>query len=82
MPIDRLEDGICTLAGHLTAATCTWVEMVAEFDRRNGWAGPGLRSCAQWLAWRVGMSAVAVREHVRVARALVALPRILAEFAC
>jgi hypothetical protein len=81
VPVARLADEICVLAGHLAAATCTWVELVGEFDRRNGWAGPGLRSCAQWLAWRVGMSDHAAREHVRVARALPGLPLVRAQFA-
>jgi hypothetical protein len=25
-----------------------------EFDQRGGWHVQGTRSCAQWLAWRVG----------------------------
>jgi hypothetical protein len=81
VPVTRLADEICALAGHLAAATCTWILLVGEFDRRNGWAGPGLRSCAQWLAWRVGMSDHAAREHVRVARALPRLPMVQADFA-
>jgi hypothetical protein len=39
-----------------------------------------IASCAQWLAWQCGMSPVTAREHVRVARALRALPRIAAAF--
>ena len=34
----------------------------------------GFRSCADWLAWRVGLDLGAAREKVRVARALGTLP--------
>jgi hypothetical protein len=44
--------------------------LVREFDDRMGWAKWGLRSCAEWLAWRCGMSVSAAREKVRTAQAL------------
>src|SRR3954469_6977299 len=47
----------------------------------GGWHGPGIRSCAEWLAWQCGLGPGAAREHVRVARALTALPRTEAAFA-
>lgn len=65
---DRLEEEICELAGHLAAATCRFLLLVAEFDRLDGWIGH--RSCAHWLSWRCGLSPSAAREHVRVAQAL------------
>ena len=40
---------------------------------RGGW-NSGFRSCAAWLAWRVGLDPGAARERVRVARALGTLP--------
>ena len=43
-------------------------------QRREAWAGPGLLSCAHWLAWRTGLGPSAAREKVRVARALRELP--------
>ncbi|HEY7519982.1 MAG TPA: DUF222 domain-containing protein [Methylomirabilota bacterium] len=46
-----------------------------DFDARGGW-GNGFRSCAEWLAWRIGLAPGAAREHVRVARALGTLPRL------
>ncbi len=52
-----------------------------EFDRREGWAGPGLLSCAHWLSWRIGLSPGAAREQVRVTRALLELPAVAAAFA-
>ena len=57
-----------------------WLRLVAEFDRRGGWHGVGIRSCAHWLAWQCGLGSGAAREHVRVARALPGLPRIQAAF--
>src|SRR5262249_61059666 len=41
-----------------------------------------VRSCAHWLAWRVGLELGAAREHVRVARALGGLPRLRDALAC
>src|SRR4051812_48397172 len=67
---EELERELATLAAHLYAGTCRWLELVAELDRRGGWAVQGARSCAHWLAWRCGLAPRAAREHVRVARRL------------
>ena len=77
----ELQADLCSLAGQLAAATCRFLVLLGEFDHRDGWGGPGLRSCAQWLSWRCGMSLPAAREQVRVARALRSLPLASAEFA-
>lgn len=79
--IDELERRICSVAGGLAAFTFQWLMLIAEFDRRRGWCGAGLRSCAHWLAWSCSLSPAAAREHVRIARALAALPLISAAFA-
>src|SRR5262249_29413437 len=42
----------------------------------------GFPSCAAWLTWRIGLAPGAAREHVRVARALGALPRLAQALAC
>lgn len=76
-----LETELLSLAGHLAAGQCRWLLLLAEFDARDGWAGPGMRSCAQWLSWRVGMSPRTALEQLRVARALTTLPLITAVFA-
>ena len=76
-----LEDELVSLAGHLTAAHCRWLLLLAEFDARDGWGGPGMRSCAHWLAWRVGMSVRTALDQLRVARALATLPAITSSFA-
>lgn len=80
-PIGRLEAEICSMAAQLAATTCAWLELLAEFDRRKGWAVWGIKSCAHWLSWRCSMAPGAAREHLRVARALADLPLVRARFA-
>src|SRR5215472_3044956 len=77
----RLEARICELAGHLTAASCQFLLLVAEFDARRGWADWEMSSCAAWLSWRCQLAPGTAREQVRVARALGGFPLITAEFA-
>jgi len=81
VPLERLEERICELAAHLAAGTCRFLELVAEFDARRGWACWDLPSCAAWLAWKCQVAPGTAREQVRVARALPDLPVIHAEFA-
>jgi hypothetical protein len=73
---DRLGDEIAALSAHLEAATARLLDLIREFDAREGWASQGFRSCAAWLGWRVGLDLGAARERVRVARALGTLPRL------
>src|SRR5467141_837973 len=72
--LDRLGDEIAELSAHLDAATARLLDLIREFDAREGW-GNGFRSCAAWLSWRVGLDLGTAREKVRVARALGTLPR-------
>lgn len=58
-----------------------WLELVAEMDRREAWAGWVFCSRAAWLSWRCAVAPRSAREHVRVARALEELPRVRAAFA-
>ena len=78
--IESLEAEITELWGHINAATARFLSLLAEFDRREGWAQHGLSSCAHWLNWQCGISRVAAREKVRTARALESLPKISAAF--
>jgi hypothetical protein len=73
--IDQLDDEIAELSAHLDAATARLLDLIREFDAREGW-NTGFRSCAAWLSWRVGLDLGAARERVRVARALPTLPRL------
>ena len=79
--IDDLDAAICTLAATLNAETHRLLTLVREFDDRMGWAKWSCRSCAEWLAWRCGVSLSAAREKVRTAQALRSLPSIGAAFA-
>src|ERR1700744_4873039 len=81
VPLERLEAQICELAGHLTAATCRFLVLLADFDARRGWQSWEMRSCSEWVAWECPMTPGTAREHVRVARALRDLPVIRARFA-
>src|SRR5256885_12026375 len=72
--LDRLGDEIAELSAHLDAATAQLLDLIREFDARDGW-NTGFRSCAA-LSWRVGLDIGAAREKVRVARALGTLPRL------
>ena len=71
--LDQLGDEIAELSAHLDAATARLLDLIREFDTREGW-NTGFRSCAAWLSWRVGLDLGAARERVRVARALGTLP--------
>jgi uncharacterized protein DUF222/HNH endonuclease len=81
LTLEQLEEELATLASHIYAGTCRWLELVGELDRRGDWADSGCGSCAEWLAWRCALLPRAAREHVRVARRLPELPRIHAAFA-
>jgi hypothetical protein len=81
LPLPALERRICDLAADINAATCRWLGLVAEFDRRGGHEEAGFASCTAWLAWRCSLTPRAAREQLRVARRLEGLPRIRAAFA-
>ena len=74
--LPELVDEITTLAGHLNAANARFLALIAELDRRKGWAEWGVKSCAHWLNWKCGIGLGAAREKVRVARALTSLPQV------
>src|ERR1700748_2056934 len=80
-PLERLEAQICELPGHLAAATCRFLVLLADFDARRGWASWEMGSCAQWLSWKCQMSSAPARERAGAARALRDLPVIRARFA-
>jgi hypothetical protein len=80
-PLGRLADEIERLARDLEVALCEWLGLLAEFDRREGWAAEGARSCSEWVAWKCGLSPAAARDRVRVARRLEELPLVRTAFA-
>ena len=78
--IEDLDLEICRLARQMNAETHRLLVLVRDFDDRGGFAKWGCRSCAEWLAWRCGLSLSAAREKVRTAQALRSLPAISAAF--
>ncbi|MCA1841279.1 MAG: DUF222 domain-containing protein [Actinomycetota bacterium] len=74
MPTERLESEIVRFSAHIAAATCRWLLLIAEFDRRGAYGAWDARNTASWLALQCGIDPITAREHVRVARALVKLP--------
>jgi hypothetical protein len=78
--IDELDAAICKLARHMNAETYRLLMLVRDFDDRLGWAKWGCRNCAEWLAFRCGMTLSTAREKVRTAHALREMPAILAAF--
>jgi Domain of unknown function (DUF222)/HNH endonuclease len=81
LSLEQLEEEIATMAAHVYAGTCRWLELVGELDRRGEWEESGCGSCAEWLAWRCALLPRAAREHVRVARRLPDLPSVHEAFA-
>jgi hypothetical protein len=81
--LERLGNQIAALSAHLDAATATLLDMIREFDARDGWShGGGFLSCAHWLSYRTNIEIKTARERVRVARALGTLPRLAEALAC
>ena len=62
-PIHELAADICTLAGRINAANHRWLVLIAEFDRREGWADSSTQSCAHWLNWKCGIAMGAARHR-------------------
>jgi hypothetical protein len=75
-----IESELCSLAGHIAAATARMVLLLAEFDRRGAYGRWGCASVAHWMNWKCAMSLHAGRERVRVGRCLADLPVIRDEF--
>ena len=71
----RLGERIANLAARINSAEARMMTLIADFDRRGGWKDRGFSSCAEWLAWRIGMKIGPARERVRTARALENLPQ-------
>ena len=78
--LDELERDLMCWSANIAASMCHWLLMVAEFDRREGYARWEVRSTAHWLSWKCGLALATGRDHVRVARALESLPKTVAAF--
>ncbi len=72
--IDQLEDAIIDHSKRLNATEYEFLELVREFDIRQGWKAYHFNSCAEWLNLKCGIVVGTAREKVRVAMALFELP--------
>jgi hypothetical protein len=79
--LDALATQIANLSLRIDLAKHALLTHLRTFDAHEAWAGSGFRSTAAWLAWRIDISPVAAREHVRIARMLAELPQVDAAFA-
>ncbi len=68
------------LAAQLSAGTARLIKAIRAFDRMSGFVYLGTSSTAHFLNWQCGMGLRTAREHVRVARALDALPQLAEAF--
>src|SRR5205085_6452794 len=50
--VRELEDEIATLAAHIDAAMARWLDLLVEFDQRNGWTASGCKDFASWISFR------------------------------
>ena len=69
-------DRVAVLYAEITAATRAFLAALAKSDRHRDWAEEAFGSCAEWLAWRIGVTGGTANEKVRAARALEELPLI------
>ncbi len=82
LPTEHIEAEIERLAAGIAATSARWLLLVGEYDARGAWGTwGGVKSSAEWVAWRCSLTPRAAREHVRVARALRNLPKAIAAFA-
>lgn len=80
LPTEAIEREVAELSAHIAAATCRWLVLVAELDRRAAHEDFGFPSLAAWLSWRCALNPRSAREHLRVARCLAELPSVREAF--
>ncbi|NNL62643.1 MAG: DUF222 domain-containing protein [Woeseiaceae bacterium] len=77
---ERLGEQIAELNAYLTVTQAHFLELLLQFDEQRYWEALGFRSCAHWLNFKCGIGFNAARERLRMAHALVQLPKISAGF--
>ncbi|MBT8105388.1 MAG: DUF222 domain-containing protein, partial [Woeseiaceae bacterium] len=77
---ERLGEQIAELNAYLTVTQAHFLELLRQFDEERYWEGLGFRSCSHWLNFKCGIGFNAARERLRMAHALVKLPKIRAGF--
>ena len=69
-------DRVAVLYAEITTATREFLAALAQLDRHGDWAEEAFGSCAESLAWRIGVTRGPANEKVKAARALEELPLI------
>lgn len=77
----EIEAGLAEVCGQLNAAHARLVDLVAEAIRVECWAGVGIHSCEQWVAWHTALSPARARQIVEIARRQAELPVTCTAFA-
>src|SRR5436190_1391837 len=54
----------------IDTAEARWLDMLAAFDDRGGWALDGHRTCVSWLTHNCGMARSTAKDRLRVAHEL------------
>ena len=67
--------------GLIDGNEAAWLDVLAEFDRDQGWALDGQLSGADWLMWRTKMARSTAFEKLRIAHELRRRPAVAAAFA-
>jgi hypothetical protein len=76
-----IEDELDDVAGHLNAQHARLVDLTIRLLADEGlWAGPGVWTVEQFLAWRVGIAPNRARQVVEIARRGNELPECLEAF--
>ncbi len=70
----QLEDEIAEVCGILNVATGRLVSLIGRVLVTESYAGAGIRSPEQWVAWKCGVSLARARTLVAMARRLPELP--------
>jgi len=71
---DQVEDQIAEVCGILNVATGRLVSLIGRVLATESYAGAGIRSPEQWVAWKCGVSLGRARTLVAMARRLPELP--------
>ena len=78
---DELAEVIGQLHALEVATRATMLELVTAFEQSDAWRDDGATSVTGWLAYRLGLSHRTTAEWVRIASALIELPRVALAFA-
>ena len=77
----EIEAALSEVCGQLNAAHARLVALVGEVLASRCWEGAGILTCAQWVAWKTGLSPGRARDVVALAARQGELPATMTAFA-